>query len=77
MRDGNDYGIPLRDIYKTFDRNSDGMLTKTELAIMLGKLNLRFEDQALNNLIRRFDRNGDGVIDFEEFKTFLSSGQRY
>lgn len=60
----------LRDIFRQFDVNGDGVLTVNELEAMLVKLQVSVERRYLQALLQQFDRNGDGVIDFEEFTTF-------
>jgi len=61
----------LREVYRNFDLDGNGVLTVSELAAMLAKLQISVERKYLNALLRKFDRNGNGVIEFEEFCQFL------
>lgn len=61
----------LREVFRQFDFNGDGVLTADELGAMLVKLQISCERRYLNALLKKFDRNGNGVIEFEEFCEFL------
>ena len=49
-----------------------GMITASELGIVLRAMNQNFTDQQLKKIIASFDDNGDGEIDFEEFVSMMS-----
>ena len=61
----------LREVFREFDRNSNGSLTKTELAALLNKINLNVDDKYLDALIKKLDTNGNGAVEFEEFVHFI------
>lgn len=61
----------LRQVFKEFDANGNGVLTVDELANMFARLQMSVERKYLQALLNKFDRNGNGVIEFEEFCEFL------
>lgn len=61
----------LREIFRTFDRNEDGVLSKTELNAMLKKINLNVDEKYLEALIKKLDTNNNGVVEFEELVQFV------
>jgi len=61
----------LRELFREHDRDSNGVLSITELRAMLTKLNINAGDKYLEALLCRFDSNNNGVIEFEEFVAFL------
>ena len=61
----------LREVFREFDRNSNGSLSKTELAALLNKINLNVDDKYLEALIKKLDSNGNGAVEFEEFVHFI------
>lgn len=61
----------LRQVFKEFDANGNGVLTVDELANMYARLQMSVERKYLQALLRKFDKNGNGVIEFEEFCEFL------
>lgn len=77
VREGQDMGVPLRNIYRMFDKNNNGTLSRSELISMIDKLNLSTTQVNVDALIRRFDKNRNGIIEFEEFKNFIISRERY
>merc|ERR1719188_698523 len=64
-------------VFRVFDADHSGKLTKKELLEALGcehhrnGLEEKFPDTNLENVIQNLDKDGDGEIDFEEFKTLL------
>lgn len=61
----------LRDIFREFDANENGVLTADELQALLVRLQLSVERKYLSALLNKFDRNGNGVIEFDEFVNFI------
>ena len=63
--------LVLRNIFREFDTNENGVLTADELMAMLVKLQISVERRFINALLKQFDKNGNGVIEFDEFSHFL------
>ena len=61
----------LRNVFREFDTNANGVLAADELQALLVRLQMSVERKYLTALLNKFDRNGNGVIEFEEFCTFL------
>lgn len=54
----------LRKIFRTFDKNNDGYITRKELTESLRNW---IAEREAEELFEGVDENGDGLIDFEEF----------
>ena len=63
--------LVLRNTFREFDLNGDGVLGADELQALLVRLQMSVERRYLSALLKKFDRNGNGVIEFEEFVNFI------
>ncbi len=61
----------LRNVFREFDANENGVLTSDELSALLVRLQISAERKYLTALLNKFDRNGNGVIEFDEFVNFI------
>lgn len=61
----------LRNIFREFDANENGVLSADELQALLVRLQISVERKFLTALLNKFDRNGNGVIEFDEFVNFI------
>lgn len=59
----------LRQIFREFDLNGDGLIQKHELRAVMQKMGQSPTDQELEAMFAAADRNRDGNIDFTEFLT--------
>ncbi|CAN1256599.1 Probable calcium-binding protein CML17 [Linum perenne] len=57
----------LREIFRSFDRDSDGSLTQLELGSLLRSLGLNPSPDQLDALIKTADTNSNGTVEFSEF----------
>ncbi|GFP88689.1 calmodulin-like protein 7 [Phtheirospermum japonicum] len=57
----------LRDVFATFDKNSDGYITRHELSESLRNIGISAGDKDVADMVEKVDSNGDGLIDFDEF----------
>ncbi|XP_031443332.1 calcium-binding protein 2-like [Clupea harengus] len=63
----------LRDAFKEFDSNGDGMISITELREAMKKLmGETLNPRDIDEILRDGDLNGDGLVDFEEFVRMMS-----
>ena len=60
-------GEELKQIFRMFDLNGDGLITKQELKQGLHKLGERLNDVEIDALMEEADIDGDGNIDYGEF----------
>merc|ERR1712048_1239399 len=56
-----------RKLFDKYDRDKDGRISKTELRILLKKIDIELEDRQLEDLFKKADRNRKGMICFTEF----------
>lgn len=63
--------LTLRNVFRDFDLNGNGVLSADELQAMLVKLQISVDRRYISALLRKFDQNGNGVIEFDEFSNFL------
>mmetsp|Transcript_28246 Transcript_28246/g.34508 ORF Transcript_28246/g.34508 Transcript_28246/m.34508 type:complete len:249 (+) Transcript_28246:68-814(+) len=59
----------ITDIFKRFDRNHDGIITREELVSLFEKLMPDFKD--VDRLLQQMDTNHDGKIQYEEFVVWI------
>lgn len=57
----------LLHVFKLFDKDGNGLITKEELKEGLNKLGERMSEQDILELVEAADIDGDGNINFEEF----------
>eukprot|EP00930_Biecheleria_cincta_P090485 TRINITY_DN79876_c0_g1_i1.p1 TRINITY_DN79876_c0_g1~~TRINITY_DN79876_c0_g1_i1.p1 ORF type:complete len:241 (+),score=36.68 TRINITY_DN79876_c0_g1_i1:47-769(+) len=59
-------------IFRDFDKNKDGVISRSELTRVLIDLNGRaFKENALDGLFKLIDRDGNGSIQYAEFFAWL------
>ncbi|RUP43400.1 calmodulin [Jimgerdemannia flammicorona] len=63
----------LKETFKQFDQNNDGVISLMELREVMGSMKLRPSDEELQQMIKDVDRNENGTIEFEEFVVLMSS----
>ena len=63
----------LRRVFATFDKNSDGFITKQELMESLKNIGIFMTEKEVKEMFLKLDANGDGLIDFEEFGLLCES----
>jgi len=58
-------------VFRLWDRNGDGLITKKELKTVLAKTCPEMSTSQVDTLCLHMDRNKDGFIDYSEFLEFL------
>lgn len=58
---GNTEEMVLRNIFREFDTNGNGVLAADELQALLVRLQMSVERRFLSALLKKFDRNGNGA----------------
>merc|ERR1712025_1287865 len=59
--------VELKEAFKLFDMDGDGMITKDELRKLVEKVGGNMTEGEAQGLIRQADKDGDDGIDFSEF----------
>ena len=62
----------LLEVFRSFDRDSNGYITAVELAGAMAKMGQPLTYRELIEMIREADTNGDGVISFDEFSSLMA-----
>lgn len=62
----------LLEVFRSFDRDSNGYITAVELAGAMAKMGQPLTYRELTEMIREADSNGDGVISFNEFSSIMA-----
>ncbi|KMZ59440.1 putative calcium-binding protein CML16 [Zostera marina] len=58
--------LQLKEIFARFDMDSDGSLTKLELAALLRSLGIKPTGDRIHSILHDMDSNANGSIEFEE-----------
>merc|ERR1712178_608580 len=57
----------VRDVFRRFDEDKDGVLTHAEFKRAVAKYGFRLSDEEITVLFQHFDTRGDGQISYNEF----------
>jgi len=57
----------VRDVFRRFDNNHDGVLTQPEFKGMLEKFGFQLADHEVNMVMKHFDSRKDGQVSYNEF----------
>jgi Ca2+-binding EF-hand superfamily protein len=71
LSNGSQEEYHLRNIFRTFDANNNGVLSLEELSGLLSKLGVDCQRKELIAVFKLLDGNNNGAIDFEEFNQFV------
>ncbi|KAL8607695.1 hypothetical protein ACOMHN_039369 [Nucella lapillus] len=62
----------MRDAFRTFDQNGDGVISISELRQAMTKMGQKLSDAEIQATIRDLDQDGDGFVNYEEFTKFVA-----
>ncbi|KAK9925760.1 hypothetical protein M0R45_023025 [Rubus argutus] len=62
----------LRDAFDLYDQDKNGLISSTELHLVLNRLQMKCTVEDCNRMIKSVDADGDGNVNFEEFKKMMS-----
>ncbi|KXJ67789.1 hypothetical protein RP20_CCG012275 [Aedes albopictus] len=62
----------LKEAFRMFDRNGDGMISADELRLALQSFGEQLADEEIEELLREADINCDGQIDYQEFVKMIT-----
>ncbi|GAB4845301.1 hypothetical protein Ancab_038710 [Ancistrocladus abbreviatus] len=75
--DGDETGSKeLRDAFEMYDQDKNGLISATELHLVLSRLGERCTVQDCIRMIQSVDLDGDGNVSFEEFKKMMSGSNK-
>ena len=57
----------LRKVFKTFDKDGNGLIDKKELRSVLMSLGKYFTEKEIDNMVKNADKDGTDTLDYEEF----------
>ncbi|XP_046679019.1 neo-calmodulin-like isoform X2 [Homalodisca vitripennis] len=63
----------LREAFRVFDKNNDGLISSTELRHVMTNLGEKLSDEEVDDMIKEADLDGDGMVNYDEFVTILTS----
>ena len=55
----------MRDAFRAFDQNGDGVISVSELRQAMAKMGQKLSDAELEAIIRDVDKDGDGFVNYE------------
>ncbi|XP_037090298.1 neo-calmodulin-like isoform X2 [Pollicipes pollicipes] len=61
----------LKEAFKVFDKDEDGLLTVGELRHIMTSMGEKMSNDEVDDMIREADKNGNGKINYEEFVRVL------
>jgi Ca2+-binding EF-hand superfamily protein len=57
----------MRNMFRNFDIDNNGVLTELELSGLASKLGLEIDGNELQAVFKRIDTNNNGELEFDEF----------
>lgn len=77
MKDG-DSEDELREAFRVFDKNNDGLISSNELRHVMTSLGERLSEEEVDDMIKEADLDGDGQVNYEgEENEFLFTTNYY
>ncbi|XP_058788853.1 calmodulin-A-like isoform X3 [Phymastichus coffea] len=70
---GADCEDELREAFRVFDKNNDGLISSVELRHVMTNLGEKLSEEEVDDMIKEADLDGDGMVNYEEFVTILTS----
>ncbi|XP_011703020.1 PREDICTED: calmodulin-beta-like isoform X1 [Wasmannia auropunctata] len=63
----------LREAFRVFDKNNDGLISSKELRHVMTNLGEKLSEEEVDDMIKEADLDGDGMVNYEEFVSILMS----
>ncbi|VDO05778.1 unnamed protein product [Rodentolepis nana] len=63
--------VKLLNIFRLFDKDKNGFITKSELRQVLTALGEKLQEDQLEEMIRNIDKDCDGRINYDEFTKIM------
>jgi len=65
----------LQSVFDMFDRNGDGKIGVSEIAVFMKRMGITPQEKKLRELVNKFDSNNNGELEFVEFCEFLKDAK--
>lgn len=69
--------IEFKEAFMLFDKDEDGTISVTELAVVMRSLGQRPSETELRDMVNEWDQNGNGTIEFNEFLQMMSKKMQF
>lgn len=66
----------MRKAFDLYDMDGDGKISANEIHVVLKRLGEKTTMEQCNAMVRAVDADKDGFVNFEEFKTMMSSNNK-
>ncbi|XP_024867035.1 calmodulin-alpha isoform X1 [Temnothorax americanus] len=63
----------LREAFRVFDKNNDGLISSKELRHVMTNLGEKLSEEEVDDMIKEADLDGDGMVNYEDFVSILLS----
>lgn len=63
----------LRDAFRLYDQDHNGLISASELHLVLNRLGMKCSIEDCHRMIRSVDSDGDGNVNFEEFEKMMTN----
>ncbi|XP_023003784.1 probable calcium-binding protein CML27 [Cucurbita maxima] len=63
----------LRDAFDLYDQDHNGLISQSELHLVLNRLGITCSKEDCQRMIHSVDSDGDGNVNFEEFRKMMSN----
>jgi len=63
--------INLRTVFRRFDSDKDGTVSRAEFKKACMEMNLQYPDKVLNGILDELDQDGSGIVEYQEFANLL------
>jgi Ca2+-binding EF-hand superfamily protein len=65
--------INLRTMFRQFDSDKDGTVSRLEFKKACADMNFHFSDKVMNGIFKKLDKDDSGIVNYEEFAALLKT----
>ncbi|XP_037026495.1 calmodulin-A-like isoform X2 [Bradysia coprophila] len=62
----------LKEAFRVFDKNKDGLISSVELRHVMTNLGEKLSEEEVDDMIKEADMDGDGMVNYDEFVMILT-----
>ncbi|XP_037921203.1 calmodulin-like isoform X2 [Hermetia illucens] len=63
----------LKEAFRVFDKNNDGLISSSELRHVMTNLGEKLSEEEVDDMIKEADLDGDGMVNYHEFVMILTA----